>query len=50
MHVTGFEGPEMARVTNELDAIVGGTERATEQILGGAEEIDQMAHDAGARA
>ena len=26
VHVTGFEGPEMARVTNELDAIVGGTE------------------------
>ena len=27
VHVTGFEGPEMARVTNELDAIVGGTEQ-----------------------
>ena len=33
VHVTGFEGPEMARVTNELDAIVGGTETATETIL-----------------
>jgi len=43
LHVTGFEGPEMARVTNELDAIVGGTERATETILAGAEDIDQMA-------
>ncbi len=43
LHVTGFEGPEMARVTNELDAIVGGTEQATEQILGAAEDIDQMA-------
>jgi len=32
----------LARVTNELDAIVGGTESATETILGGAEEIDQM--------
>jgi len=42
VHITGFEGPEMARVTNELDAIVGGTESATETILGGAEEIDQM--------
>src|SRR5262245_55280300 len=31
LHVTGFEGPEMARVTHELDAIVDGTERATEQ-------------------
>src|ERR1043165_7110442 len=27
IHLSGFEGPEMARVTNELDAIVGGTER-----------------------
>ena len=43
VHVTGFEGPEMARVTNELDAIVGGTESATETILSGAEDIDQMA-------
>ena len=44
VHLSGFEGPEMARVTNELDAIVGGTEHATEQILSSAEEIDQMAH------
>jgi chemotaxis protein CheZ len=43
VHVTGFEGPEMARVTNELDAIVGGTESATETILSGAEDIEQMA-------
>jgi chemotaxis protein CheZ len=43
VHVTGFEGPEMARVTNELDAIVGGTESATETILSAAEEIDQLA-------
>ena len=43
VHVTGFEGPEMARVTNELDAIVGGTESATDTILSNAEEIDQMA-------
>src|SRR5262245_27717662 len=28
LHVTGFEGPEMVRVTHELDAVVGGTERA----------------------
>src|SRR5690242_9039388 len=44
LHVTGFEGPEMARVTHELDAIVGGTEKATDQILEAAEEIDQAAH------
>ena len=43
VHLTGFEGPEMVRVTNELDAIVGGTEQATESILTNAEEIDQMA-------
>jgi len=49
LHVTGFEGPEMTRVTNELDAIVGGTERATEQILTSAEEIDQMTSTLAAR-
>ncbi len=43
VHVSGFEGPEMARVANELDAIVGGTAQATETILSNAEEIDQMA-------
>jgi chemotaxis protein CheZ len=41
--VTGFRGPEMRRVTDELDAIVGGTESATEHILNAAEEIDQCA-------
>ena len=49
VHFSGFEGPEMTRVTNELDAIVGGTESATEQILANAEEIDQMAHTLGPR-
>jgi len=49
IHLSGFEGPEMARVTNELDAIVFGTESATEQILANAEEIDQMAHTLGPR-
>jgi chemotaxis protein CheZ len=49
LHVTGFEGPEMVRVTNELDAIVGGTEQATETILSSAEEIDQMASTLSAR-
>jgi len=43
LHVTGFRGPEMRRVTDELDAIVGGTESATELILNAAEEIDQCA-------
>jgi chemotaxis protein CheZ len=49
VHITGFEGPEMARVTNELDAIVGGTEQATEAILSSAEDIDQMASTLAAR-
>ncbi len=44
LHVTGFEGPEMKRVTHELDAIVGGTAQATEQILSAAEFIDQTAN------
>ena len=44
LHVTGFEGPEMRRVTHELDAIVGGTESATENILAAAELIDQAAN------
>jgi chemotaxis protein CheZ len=46
--VTGFEGPEMARVTDELDAIVSGTEQATETILAAAEYIDQTANNLGA--
>jgi len=44
LHLTGFEGPEMKRVTHELDAIVGGTETATEGILAAAEFIDQAAN------
>lgn len=43
VHVTGFNGVEMARVTNELDAIVTGTQQATEAILSAAEDIDQQA-------
>jgi chemotaxis protein CheZ len=44
VHLTGFQGPEMVRVTNELDAIVGGTEQATQTILSAVEEIDQAAN------
>jgi chemotaxis protein CheZ len=44
LHVTGFEGPEMRRVTHELDAIVDGTAQATERILSAAEFIDQTAN------
>jgi chemotaxis protein CheZ len=44
LHVTGFEGPQMTRVTDELDAVVEGTEQATQQILAAAEVIDQSAN------
>jgi chemotaxis protein CheZ len=43
VHLTGFQGPEMTRVTHELDAVVNGTEQATQTILSAAEEIDQAA-------
>lgn len=43
LHHSGFEGEEMKRVTNELDAVVLGTEGATEQILAAAEFIDETA-------
>ena len=43
VHITGFQGPEMVRVTHELDAVVSGTEHATQRILSAAEEIDQGA-------
>jgi len=43
LHGKSFEGDEMARVTGELGAVVGGTEEATQQILEAAESIDQAA-------
>jgi len=46
---TGAEGEEMARVTNELDAVVIGTEGATETILAAAEFIDETANTLSAR-
>jgi chemotaxis protein CheZ len=44
LHVSSFEGSEMASVTNQLDAVVNGTQGATEQILTAAEFIDQGAN------
>src|SRR5215475_4604402 len=38
-----FDGAEMAKVTGELGAVVGGTEEATQQILEAAEAIDEAA-------
>ena len=43
LHGTSFNGEEMAKVTGELGAVVGGTEQATQQILEAAESIDQAA-------
>jgi chemotaxis protein CheZ len=39
----GFRGRAMRRIAHELDAIVGDTEAATEQILNAAEAIDGSA-------
>jgi chemotaxis protein CheZ len=43
LHGKSFSGEEMAKVTGELGAVVGGTEEATQQILEAAEAIDQAA-------
>jgi chemotaxis protein CheZ len=43
LHGKSFDGNEMAKVTGELGAVVGGTEEATQQILEAAEAIDQAA-------
>lgn len=48
-HTTGAQGEEMTRVTNELDAVVIGTEGATETILSAAEFIDETANTLSAR-
>ncbi|MEJ8473582.1 protein phosphatase CheZ [Roseibium algae] len=42
---TGSEGEDMTRVTNELDAVIDGTEGATESILSAAEFIDETANN-----
>jgi chemotaxis protein CheZ len=43
LHVTGFRGQNMSRMTHELDAVVAGTEQATQSILNMVEDIDQFA-------
>lgn len=45
IHQSGVNGMEISRVTDELGAIVAGTERATEGILAAAEHIDQNSAD-----
>jgi chemotaxis protein CheZ len=41
----GFDNSRMARVTGELQAVVAGTEQATNQILKSAEQIDEVARN-----
>jgi chemotaxis protein CheZ len=43
LHVSGCNGHELSRVTDELDAVVIGTEQATETILAASEAIDERA-------
>jgi chemotaxis protein CheZ len=43
LHVTGFQGEHASRMTHELDAVVSGTEQATQTILNMVEDIDQFA-------
>ena len=40
LHQSGFQGKELGKVTDELDAVVAGTEQATEAILSAAETIE----------
>jgi chemotaxis protein CheZ len=43
LHTGGFTGEQASRMTHELDAVVSGTEQATQTILGMVEEIDGIA-------
>jgi len=49
LHYAGAKGREMARVTDELGAIVLGTESATNSILAAAEKVDELAGNLAAR-
>ena len=49
LHVSGCNGQELSRVSNELDAVVIGTENATETILAAAELIDDRAGNLAAK-
>ncbi len=48
LHLPGEETPDIGRMSDELGAIVTGTERATETILTAVEAIDDNANDLGA--
>ncbi|MGO4707431.1 protein phosphatase CheZ [Microvirga sp. 2MCAF38] len=49
LHYAGAQGREMGRVTDELGAIVVGTETATNAILAAAEKVDELAGNLAAR-
>jgi len=49
LHYAGVQGREMARVTDELGAVVLGTETATNSILAAAEKVDELAGNLAAR-
>jgi len=44
LQTAGLQGGHMSRVTNELGAVVGGAENATQRILSAAETIDEHAN------
>jgi chemotaxis protein CheZ len=44
LEVNTFIGPKIERVGRELDAVIAGTEQATQNILKSAEDIDQIAN------
>jgi chemotaxis protein CheZ len=44
LHVHAVDAPDSGRAARELDAVLGGTERATQQILAAAEDIDEAAN------
>jgi len=44
LHVNALNAPETGRAARELDAVIGGTERAIQQILAAAEDIDEAAN------
>ena len=48
LHLSGEDSPDITRMSDELGAIVTGTENATEVILTAVEHIDDNANDLGA--
>jgi chemotaxis protein CheZ len=49
LHIAREQGGAMHRMSNELDAVVAGTEGATNAILAAAEAIDERARDLAAK-